>query len=491
MDLLTQQCIQRNKLTFRIQLIVYIYIVLSAALMLIEGMNKTVMIHLIAAGISIVGNVIFYNSKKESELFTKFALINYTVLYAIVLISNQSSNAYVYIVPNMLLTIMFMNRRYIIGGNIVTIVINGIDFAVKLGAGNSSEANLQVSMLRFIVLGLCAYASIAVSEKLRAFQAQNMSVIEEKVEIQKKLSEKNIALASAISNHFELSKNEIADLVQSIEDNYVSISEIAQSCESTAEAIQKQTEMTYDIEENIKEAGLNVKTVLENSEKGQEMITKGINLIDNLKVHSKTVRETSDSTKTAVTNLLEQIGKVEDIISAILNISTQTNLLALNASIEAARAGEAGKGFAVVADEIRKLSDETKEATNQITEIIGTLMEDAKLANDSMDKSVDSVKKQDTLMDITGNEFINIGSTMEALHTSIGSMNRVFDSIVKSTNEISHNISQLSAVTEEVAASSQNGIKNGEASRNYVKKVEQILQEIYDVSSELKQSATE
>ncbi|MDD3223775.1 MAG: methyl-accepting chemotaxis protein [Clostridium sp.] len=69
------------------------------------------------------------------------------------------------------------------------------------------------------------------------------------------------------------------------------------------------------------------------------------------------------------------VNKIKDMSIAIESIADQTNLLALNAAIEAARAGENGKGFAVVADEVRKLAEQSKTAVSNINEDIGKIDE--------------------------------------------------------------------------------------------------------------------
>lgn len=57
------------------------------------------------------------------------------------------------------------------------------------------------------------------------------------------------------------------------------------------------------------------------------------------------------------------IDELDTVVRTIADIASKTNLLALNAAIEAARAGTAGLGFAVVASEVKKLSNDTKVAT--------------------------------------------------------------------------------------------------------------------------------
>ncbi len=78
------------------------------------------------------------------------------------------------------------------------------------------------------------------------------------------------------------------------------------------------------------------------------------------------VTAATDATR-VIGTLADSSGEINDVIQLIQAIASQTNLLALNATIEAARAGDSGKGFGVVAEEVKRLAQQTAEATTTIT----------------------------------------------------------------------------------------------------------------------------
>ena len=81
-------------------------------------------------------------------------------------------------------------------------------------------------------------------------------------------------------------------------------------------------------------------------------------------------RQDAQTASAVMHALQEKSHRIYGFTEAISDISARTNLLALNAAIEAARAGEHGRGFAVVATEVRQLAMRTKEASDQITQMV-------------------------------------------------------------------------------------------------------------------------
>lgn len=108
--------------------------------------------------------------------------------------------------------------------------------------------------------------------------------------------------------------------------------------------------------------------------------------IDEISHGAHSIAESSNDISIKGEDAKKQVGKTDDILQYIKNISDQTNMLGLNAAIEAARAGEHGRGFSVVAEEIRKLSDETKKAVGNIKVILETI----KTSVDEMSTAVNS-----------------------------------------------------------------------------------------------------
>lgn len=489
MDLLKEQCREKNKVAIRVIMVCFIYMLVAMSLLAVKlnfEPRNIVQIAMVVAAIIVV--IATYIKAKEEEIFMKVALIAYIIVYATVLWCGDALYSYVYILPAIFLVIMYMNIRYVMWGNIAIIIINMIDIAQTVVTYDLTTSEGEELVVRTIILIACMYTSMRIVKLLKRFNEQEIEMIQKESEKQKELTDTNIRLAAEIARYFEESAKNIQALNESIEISSTSVEEIASSCESTAQAIQKQNEMTYDIEKSVKNTNTAISSILENSEVGKGMIEEGIFLIGELKEKTNVVKANSDTVHQAAQNLADCISKVEAIIATILNISSQTNLLALNASIEAARAGEYGKGFSVVAEEIRQLSDETKVATNQITEIITGLMEEANIVTENVRKSVKSVEGQNELMEVAEERFVGIGDEIERLHSSIEGMSQSIHSIVISTEEITNNISKLSAVSEEVAAASQNGIEYGEGSKKSVKEVTVILENIYEVAKKLEQS---
>jgi len=157
----------------------------------------------------------------------------------------------------------------------------------------------------------------------------------------------------------------------------------------------------------------------------------------------------------AVLNLNNVSTEIREIINAISGISEQTNLLSLNAAIEAARAGEAGKGFAVVADEIRKLSDNTKQSTVEIRELIDKITGEVSSIVGVVKNGSSSISAQNISIEQTEKAFGNISAMVEAILKDINNISGKTGNLNNFSKNLNDAIENISAVTEQTSAEAQ------------------------------------
>lgn len=149
------------------------------------------------------------------------------------------------------------------------------------------------------------------------------------------------------------------------------------------------------------------------------------------------------------------IVKVNDITDIINSIAEQTNLLALNAAIEAARAGEKGKGFAVVAEEIRKLADQSKKSSKNISELISHIYMNTNNIVAATGKVDEELKNSINVVEESVSSFRNIIVSVERIIPEINSVHILAEDIQKEKNNIFERIETASSIAEEVSASSE------------------------------------
>ena len=116
--------------------------------------------------------------------------------------------------------------------------------------------------------------------------------------------------------------------------------------------------------------------------------------MDRINDYGNVIKESSSDIKDCTREILDNVNEVRTFAKEIQKISNNTNMLSLNASIEAARSGEHGRGFTVVAEQMRKLANDTKEASGKILEILTKFTDDIKKMQDSLEKQDSSQLEQ-------------------------------------------------------------------------------------------------
>ena len=159
-----------------------------------------------------------------------------------------------------------------------------------------------------------------------------------------------------------------------------------------------------------------------------------------------------------IKNLIAKTEKIDVITKLINRISSETNLLGLNAKVEAVHAGVYGKGFSVVANEIQRLSNESKNASVDISDTIKSITDEIDLLEKVAMQSKDIFSAQrESVTEVNNSSEKNSDfikkylNEQESFYESIDEIKREEDILVHSISNVFSSVREVSATAQEIA----------------------------------------
>lgn len=281
-------------------------------------------------------------------------------------------------------------------------------------------------------------------------------------------------LSSSVEEQFKVSES----IAKIITDVSAGADQNANNITGISAVIEEVTAEVEQMSNNASKVNGLTQDAVNDANQGMQLINKLVAQNDNIEKSMTDITHVSES-------LVKGSGDIQHIVTTIQDIAGQTNLLALNAAIEAARAGDAGRGFAVVAEEVRKLAEQSANATNHIEEIIAKMTRDIEFSVDVVSQANLEVLNGKTATEETQHGFQAIIGKLNQVRTGIESINLAVDETAKGMQSIVENVQNISAIAEETSASTQTAAASSEEQNASLFEVSSSTETLAKMATEL------
>lgn len=446
-----------------------------------------VLVAAISAVACIANNIVFFINKKSNIL--KYTIVmEYAVLYLVTMMGAKNDLVFIIAVPLTGVIMLYFDLRFMVSTSIGVLLINIIYVCFRFYKGtmpsglpiNISTLLLQIAGMTVYLVAMCQVTGI--SNKINARKLEQIAY--QKGQSEKLLSDV-LEIATVIKENSVSVSGKISTLRDAVSKTADSLEEISQGNALNAKSIEKQTLMTGNIQEMITNTKNISDEMAKNAKNSLEAVKEGQQSMKELLEQADFIEQSNHQASERMQMLSENAKKVGSITEEIFSISSQTNMLALNASIESARAGEAGRGFAVVADQIRVLAEQTRKLTENIRNIVEELEGNTGETLESVSQMLEASAEEKKNIGIAGENFSNIHTVVTMLGDNVKVIGESIDEVYSANNHIVDSISQISAVSEEVAASTLEANDIGNTSSEEARQAAELVEKLLGVAQRL------
>ncbi|MDE6981085.1 MAG: chemotaxis protein, partial [Lachnospiraceae bacterium] len=213
----------------------------------------------------------------------------------------------------------------------------------------------------------------------------------------------------------------------------------------------------------------------------------GADKLDVVVTQMSKIEENVKDTYAQMQELSKMSDTIQNVVQLISDIASQTNLLALNASIEAARAGEQGKGFAVVAGEVGTLAEESRKATEEITKIIVEIQNCIEGCVALMGEGSQFVKEGISLTAGTKESFGDIIQKISNVSDDIMNLSAVTEEVTSGAGALNNTIDKISSIAGDVLENTEGVSNNAKIQESMMEEMLEKVTDLSELSKDLKE----